>query len=118
MFGRLADKTLIRLGSVDGKETSSPTEVNVMPEGYFIIQGLKAGAQYKLIARGKNGDRMLAGINYATAPNLAVVIQVKEEFATSGTPDVPGSPAFQDKNPPKTSGLDNPNNFTNNTTTV
>jgi thiol-disulfide isomerase/thioredoxin len=103
--------TSIRLVGMDGKEASKDAkDVDVSPDGYFIIQGLKPGADYKLLARGKNGDHVLAGMTYAKAPNLTVVIQVKEDFATSATPDVPGSPAFQDKNPAKTSALDNPYN--------
>jgi thiol-disulfide isomerase/thioredoxin len=105
--------TSIQLVGLDGKETGNPKEVNVTPDGYFIIQGLKSGASYKLLARGKNGDHLLAGITYAKAPNLTVVIQVKEDLATSATPDVQGTPAFQDKNPAKTSGLNNPNNSGN-----
>ncbi|HWY88013.1 MAG TPA: redoxin domain-containing protein, partial [Gemmataceae bacterium] len=108
-FSKPPANTSIRLVSLDGKETSNPTDVNVTPEGYFTIQGLKSGASYKLLARGKNGDHLLAGITCTRAPNLTVVIQVKEEFANSGTPDVQGSPAFQDKNPAKVSSLDQPN---------
>jgi len=111
-FSKPPTNTSIRLVSMDGKETGNPTEVNVMADGYFIIQGLKAGASYKLMARGKNGDHILAGITQTLAPNLTVVIQVKEEFANAGTPDVQGTPAFQDndKKPAKTSGLDSSNN--------
>ncbi|HYV62799.1 MAG TPA: redoxin domain-containing protein, partial [Bryobacteraceae bacterium] len=49
---------------------------------------------YKLVARGKDGTRLLAGITYTTAPNVHVLIQVKEDLATSATPEVPGSPTL------------------------
>ncbi len=96
--------TSIRLVSVDGKEAAKPQEVNVGADGYFTIMGLKPGSSYKLLARGKNGDHVLAGITYTRAPNLTVVIQVKEDFVNAGTPDLQGSPAFQEA--PKTSRLD------------
>ncbi len=94
--------TSIRLVSVDGKESDNPQDVTVTPEGYFTIPGLKSGANYKLVARGKNGDHLLAGITYTRAPNLTVVIQVREDFANAGTPDVPGSPALQNKKSART----------------
>ncbi len=108
--------TSIRLVSVDGKETTNAKDVDVMADGYFIIQGLKSGSNYKLLARGKNGDHVLAGITYTTAPNLTVVIQVKEDFANLGTPPVQGSPAFDDKKADKTSSLDDPRPFSGNST--
>jgi thiol-disulfide isomerase/thioredoxin len=108
--------TSIRLVSVDGKDTAGAKDVDVMPDGYFIIQGLKSGAHYKLLARGKNGEHVLAGITQTTAPNLTVVIQVKEEFANLGTPPVQGSPAFDANKIDKTSGLDNPRTFSGNNT--
>jgi thiol-disulfide isomerase/thioredoxin len=81
----------------DNKEITSNIDVAVNPDGYFTIQGLKPGANYKLLARAKNGERMLAGVSYTAAPNIRVLIQVKEEFANSDTPALPGTPAFQGK---------------------
>ena len=117
-FSKPPANTSIRLVSMDSKDTSNAKDVDVMADGYFIIQGLKAGASYKLVARGKNGDHLLAGITQTTAPNLTVVIQVREDFANAGTPPVQGSPAFDEKKPDKISSLDNPNNFTNNNNAV
>ena len=105
-FSRPPANTSIRLVSVDGKETGKPTEVTVTPEGYFTIMGLKPGTSYKLVARSKNGERNLGGITYATAPNVRVLIQVKEEFAAPGNADTSA---------PKTSGLSNTGSFGNNT---
>ncbi len=112
-FSNPPGNTSIRLVSVDGKETGKPTEVNVTADGYFTIQGLKSGSNYKLVARGKTGDHLVAGITYTRAPNLTVVIQVRQDFANSGTPDVLGSPAYQDKdaganNATPTSGVTGP----------
>lgn len=108
LAGRVVDgyskppaNTSIRLVSVDQKD-AQPTEVAVTPDGYFTIQNLKSGGNYKLLARGKNGDRMLAGITYTSAPNVRLLIQVKEEFANQNLPDVPPSPAYQgDKKQPE-----------------
>ncbi|MCI0637446.1 MAG: TlpA family protein disulfide reductase [Gemmataceae bacterium] len=89
--------TFIRLVSVDAKDNPAETDVAVTPEGYFTIQGLQTGKQYKLLARSKAGEKMLAGISYATAPNIRVLIQVKEEFVGSTTPEVPSaSPSHKD----------------------
>lgn len=114
-YSRPPTNTFIKLVSMDPKDTTT-NDVPVSAEGYFTIQGLKPGTNYKLVARGKNGDRLLAGITYTTAPNVRVLIQVKEDYATSGTPDLPGTPAFQgNKTPdPKTSGLGNPHTFAGN----
>ncbi len=86
--------TFIRLVSVDQKE-AQPTEVAVRPDGLFEIPNLKRGVNYKLLARGKNGERMLAGIAYTSAPNIRMYIQLKEELSGQGVPDVPGAPAYQ-----------------------
>jgi thiol-disulfide isomerase/thioredoxin len=96
--------TSIRLVSVDGKDAGPPVDVTVTPEGYFTIPNLQAGTNYKLVARGKNGEHLLAGITYTRAPNLTVVIQVREDFANAGTPDVLGSPALSDKKAKASSG--------------
>lgn len=91
--------TFIRLVNLDQKD-AAPTEVAVTPDGYFTIQNLKRGGQYKLLARGKNGERMVAGITYTSAPNSRLLIRMKEDLAGADIPDVPGSPAFQgDKKP-------------------
>lgn len=78
----------------EGKDTGAPIDVAVSAEGYFVIQGLKPGVNYKLLARAKEGERMLAGVTYATAPNSRLIIQVREEFANGQTPSLPGSPAL------------------------
>lgn len=85
----------VRWVSMDDKDGANNVDVAVNPDGYFTIQGLKPGVQYKLIARAKNGDRMLAGVTYTAAPNIRVLIQVRDGFATADIPPVPGNPAFQ-----------------------
>jgi thiol-disulfide isomerase/thioredoxin len=106
-YSRPPGNTSIRWVSLDdNKETEN--DVSVTPEGYFTIQGLKPGGHYKLVARGKQGDRLVAGISYTTAPNIRVLIQVKDEFANGTTPPVQGAPAASPQdNPAKTSNLGN-----------
>jgi thiol-disulfide isomerase/thioredoxin len=100
-YNRPANNTYIRLVTLDGaKESGQPMEVATNPDGYFTIPGLKPGGQYQLIARTKQGEKMLAGITVTQAPNVRVVIQIREEFATSSIPPLPAAataPASQEK---------------------
>ena len=88
-YSRPPANTSIRWVSLDDKKETE-NDVSVTPEGYFTIQGLKPNGHYKLIARGKQGERLVAGVSYSTAPNIRVLIQVKEELANASTPTVPG----------------------------
>jgi thiol-disulfide isomerase/thioredoxin len=106
-FSRPPANTSIRWGSVDDKN-GAEQEVAVTPEGYFTIQGLKPGGQYKLVARGKQGERLVAGITQTTAPNIRVLIQVKEEFAGSATPPLPAHPGAGMDDPSKTTSVQPP----------
>lgn len=81
--------TSILIVNADAKDDSG-RELSVSPEGYFTIENLNSGGQYKLIARGKQGDRTVAGIHYATAPNVHVLIQMKDDFVSTTTPNVQG----------------------------
>jgi thiol-disulfide isomerase/thioredoxin len=84
----------IRWVCLEDKETETPVDVAVSPDGYFTIQGLKRGKHYKLTARARSGDRMLAGITYTEAPNVRVLIKLSEDFASPRTPPVPPAPAY------------------------
>jgi thiol-disulfide isomerase/thioredoxin len=86
-----AEATILVSGP--GTDAGKPLEVAVNPQGYFTIENLKRGQQYKLWARAKQGDKLLAGITYASAPNIRVLVKISEDFATPGTPGVPGAPA-------------------------
>ncbi|MCI0682981.1 MAG: TlpA family protein disulfide reductase [Gemmataceae bacterium] len=91
--------TSIRWVNLDDQKDAE-SEASVTPEGYFTIVGLKEGHRYKLVARGKQGERIVAGAAFVTAPNSRVFVQVKEEFAGSAGG---GSATVDD--PSKTSGL-------------
>src|SRR5262245_36003441 len=51
----------------DGKGAEANIDVATDERGYFVIQGLKAGKHYKLIAQSKQGDRVLSGVTYKIA---------------------------------------------------
>jgi thiol-disulfide isomerase/thioredoxin len=106
-FSRPPANTSIRWVSLDDK-AATEQEVSVTPEGYFTIQGLKPGAHYKLVARGKQGERLVAGVSYTNAPNIRVLIQVKEEFAGSPTPDVPAHAGAANMNNPPAASQNTP----------
>lgn len=94
-FNHVPANAFVRWCSVENGKESEPAEVAVSPEGYFTISGLKRGSQYKLMGRAKQGDRLLAGISYTTAPNIRVVIRLSEDFGNTAVPEVPGPPAYQ-----------------------
>lgn len=79
----------------DPQPKEAPVDAASRSDGYFNIYGLESGKHYKLVARAKKGNRTLAGTAYATAPcAVGLVIQVKEEYATSQTPNVPARPSY------------------------
>jgi thiol-disulfide isomerase/thioredoxin len=89
----------------EGKEPAAPIEV-ASTDGYFTIPGLKPGATYKLMARTQQGERLMAGVTYTTAPNPRVVIRLSEEQAGATTPPIPTAPAFQGNKDPSSSSQD------------
>lgn len=101
-YSRPPANTSIRWVSLDDKKETE-NDVSVTPEGYFTIQGLKANGHYKLVARGKQGDRLVAGVSYTTAPNIRVLIQVRDDLANGSTPPVPGPAGAATQDNPKSS---------------
>jgi hypothetical protein len=94
-YHRPIGNAYIRPIKLPEKEAGAPIDVAADANGHFIIHGLTPGADYTLIARVKQGDKMLAGKVLTSAPNPRVVIEIREDFANSGTPPVPSSPAYQ-----------------------
>jgi thiol-disulfide isomerase/thioredoxin len=94
-YGRSVGNAYIRLVNGAENEAGPPVDVATDTNGHFFIQGLKTGQQYKLIARTKQGEKMLAGVQLTDAPNVHVVIRIREEWVTSTTPPIPGTPAYQ-----------------------
>src|ERR1019366_2247403 len=94
-YHRPMGNAFIRWVNLDEKDTGAPIDVAADANGHFIIQGVKLGASYKLIARTKQGDKMLAGMVLTNAPNVRVLIPIREDLVNSNTPPLPGSPAYQ-----------------------
>jgi thiol-disulfide isomerase/thioredoxin len=82
------DATIRVVDSTGG--AGKPLEVSADAQGYFTIENLKRGQQYKLEARARQGDKLLAGTTYTNAPNIRVLVKISEDFVTPNTPDVPG----------------------------
>jgi thiol-disulfide isomerase/thioredoxin len=78
--------------------SKAPLEVEVDPEGFFKIPGLEPGRQYQLIARTRDGGKLLTGATYATPPNPRIAILLGEDAAVPA----PGLPR-EDK--PKEEGV-------------
>jgi thiol-disulfide isomerase/thioredoxin len=74
-------------------------EVESQQDGYFVVQGLKPGRHYRLIARAKDGDRLLTGTTLAMPPNPRLSILISEENTTPDTPGVPDPPAVPGRAP-------------------
>ena len=94
-YQRGVGNAYIRWVNLDEKDAGAPIDVATDAGGHFIIQGVKPGASYKLIARTKQGDKMLAGTVLTNAPNVHVLIPISEDQANSSTPPMPDSPAYQ-----------------------
>lgn len=95
-FHRPIGNVYVRWINLEEKEKDgAPIDVAANANGHFIIQGLKPGTSYKLIARTKMGDKMLAGTALTTAPNVRVVIPISEDRVNSSTPPLPTGPAHQ-----------------------
>jgi thiol-disulfide isomerase/thioredoxin len=93
-YHRPIGNVYVRWINLEEKEKDgAPIDVAANAHGHFIIQGLKPGTSYKLIARTKQGDKMLAGTALTTAPNVRVVIPISEDRVNSSTPPLPSAPA-------------------------
>jgi thiol-disulfide isomerase/thioredoxin len=103
----------IRLVNLEDSNPGAPIDVASDSGGHFLFQGLKPGVSYKLIARTKQGDKMLAGTVLTNAPNPRVLISIREDLANADTPPLPGSPAIQ--KPVKTEETSNGQTQWNNT---
>ena len=100
-YQRPVGNAYIRWVNLDEKDVGAPIDVATDTGGHFIIQGLKPGGSYKLIARTKQGEKMLAGTVLTSAPNVRVLIPIREDLVNASTPPLPGAPAFQGNTPKK-----------------
>jgi thiol-disulfide isomerase/thioredoxin len=91
---------VVNLKETQETAAAAPIDVAADSQGYFTIQGLQPGQQYKLVARTKDGDRKWAGIAYATPPDAKVVIRISEDLVSAAIPPVPPEPAWPGAKPP------------------
>jgi thiol-disulfide isomerase/thioredoxin len=85
-IGRPAEAQIRCVCLDDGKDEDSAAAVAVDPQGYFMIKGLKAGKQYKLVTRAKSGDKTLENVTYTRAPNTRLLIELNERFVVPSAP--------------------------------
>jgi thiol-disulfide isomerase/thioredoxin len=92
----------IRVVDLEDPAAASQAPIDVptdrSSEGLFFIPGLKPGRHYKLEARAKEGDHLLAGSAFVTAPDPRVTVYVSEEYATPSTPAIPTPTIYPNKN--------------------
>jgi thiol-disulfide isomerase/thioredoxin len=92
-YYRPVPNAYIRWVNIEEKDSGAPIDVAANANGHFIIQGLKPGTAYKLIARTKKGEKMFAGVALTTAPNVRVAIMVRDDLITGDIPPLPTAPA-------------------------
>jgi thiol-disulfide isomerase/thioredoxin len=80
-LGRPADAQIRWVCLDSGKDDESGYPVAVNGQGYFVIKGVKAGKQYKLVTRAKNGEKTLETVTITKAPNVNLLIQLNDRFA-------------------------------------
>jgi thiol-disulfide isomerase/thioredoxin len=104
-FDRQAAKASIQVvARPDGRSpTPAPIEVQADERGCFFIPGLDPGQPYQLIARLKEGNKIIAaGKTWARPPNPRMVIRVSEDLVSEDTPPVPARPTYpQEPKPDK-----------------
>jgi AhpC/TSA family protein len=104
-FNRHPDNVSIQIVDLqDTRQTPARIEVEPPEKGYFTIQGLQVGRHYQLIARMKDGNKLLSGTTLATPPNPRVTIYLSEDNTTDTTPPLPGPPTLPSKPKPPPSG--------------
>ena len=96
LAGQVLDKTFnkrVSNASIQVVDLQDPNaspaarlDVSASSDGYFFIPGLQRGHHYQLIARIKDGDRILSGTTLAMPPNPRLSIYLSEDFTTPSTP--------------------------------
>lgn len=66
------------------RDGAPPLSVKANRDGYFDITGLEAGHSYRLVARVKDGGRILVGTRRVVPPDIRVAIFLADEMPASG----------------------------------
>jgi thiol-disulfide isomerase/thioredoxin len=114
-FNQRRPNAIVQASATDAAG-DEPIDASTNADGYFVIQGLKTGRRYKLLAWAQKGDQPLGGTTIATAPNVQVVIKVSEQFATPQPPTsklepggrLPGKSPARDNGPTYLNDPDRP----------
>jgi thiol-disulfide isomerase/thioredoxin len=94
-YNRLKPGAIIQVIDLDApRDDAAPLKVLANKEGYFDIDGLQGGHNYRLVASIKDGNRILTGTTRVVAPNVRVAIFLNDErpinaAATSTPPSAP-----------------------------
>jgi thiol-disulfide isomerase/thioredoxin len=99
-LSRRAGGVPIQIVDLDEPNKSAPKarlDYEATNEGFFLISGLTPGHHYQLIARLKEGNKLLSGTVFATPPNPRLSIYLSEDFTSPSTPDVPKPPSIPGK---------------------
>ena len=93
-FNRHPSKVYIQVVDLQDPEAAplgTPGGQVAGQDGYFVVQGLKPGRHYRLIARVKEGEKVLSGATLAMPPNARLSIYLSEELV-GDSPPIPGPP--------------------------
>jgi thiol-disulfide isomerase/thioredoxin len=100
-YGTRPPATVIRVVALEGGKDAAgaPLDVTADDQGFFTIYKLQPGQHYKLVARARDGDHLLAGVTYVTPPDPKVVIRISEDFAGGNVPPLPSEPTWPGAKP-------------------
>jgi thiol-disulfide isomerase/thioredoxin len=94
---------LVAFPKTNSEKEKKPLDVAANAQGYFTISGLTPGRSYRLTARARDGNRMMAGMTWASPPNPRVLIRISESFVNKNTPPIPPPPVWPWSKEEKTS---------------
>ncbi|MGH7225653.1 MAG: hypothetical protein ACRELF_20745, partial [Gemmataceae bacterium] len=81
----------------DEDSKTAKLDVETNDAGYFTIPGLKVGGHYQLIARAKDGDKLISQIAWVQPPKPSLLLQLNEQRTTARTPPLPDAPTMPGK---------------------
>lgn len=90
-----ADIEVKDLEETEGKAATLDVESD--KDGFFTILGLKAGGRYQLIARAKDGDKLISQKAWVKPPKVTLLMQLSEQGTTPQTPPMRPAPKMPDK---------------------
>lgn len=78
---RLRPDAIIQVIDLEAsRDGAAPLAVKANRDGYFDITGLEAGHSYRLVARVKDGSRILVGTRRVVPPDIRVAIFLADEM--------------------------------------